>query len=61
MAHAAVLEGVGVGTAEATALAASMQFLLRDVCSTAAGIWLNHTIARRAGRDLRRWRLVADL
>ena len=56
-----VLEGVGVGREGATALSASLNFILRDGCGMASTLLFTAVTASRFRGDVKRWRLFADL
>eukprot|EP00588_Corethron_pennatum_P002007 CAMPEP_0194300984 /NCGR_PEP_ID=MMETSP0169-20130528/61555_1 /TAXON_ID=218684 /ORGANISM="Corethron pennatum, Strain L29A3" /LENGTH=280 /DNA_ID=CAMNT_0039051207 /DNA_START=111 /DNA_END=953 /DNA_ORIENTATION=+ len=55
-----ILIGMGVGNAEATALSASLNFLMRDGAGMAAGLLFTGAAAGRFRYDVKRWRLFAD-
>ena len=57
----AVLMGVGVGQAEATALSGTVSWLLRDVWSKVGAVWFAAHHATDLDNDAKRWRFVADL
>jgi len=56
-----VLEGVGVGRQGATALSASLNFIVRDGCGMASTLLFTAITASKFRSDVKRWRLVADL
>jgi len=56
-----VLEGLGVGRQGATALSASLNFILRDGCGMASTLLFTAATASRFRGDVKRWRLFADL
>lgn len=55
-----VLEGVGVGREGATALAATLDFLIRDGCGMIASLVLTSGFSSTFRRDIKRWKLFAD-
>eukprot|EP00744_Colponema_vietnamica_P016815 GILI01023611.1.p1 GENE.GILI01023611.1~~GILI01023611.1.p1 ORF type:complete len:433 (+),score=68.72 GILI01023611.1:38-1336(+) len=57
----AVLMGVGVGHAEATALSGTFSWLIRDVTSKVGAVWFAAYHATDLDNDAKRWRFVADL
>lgn len=56
-----ILEGVGVGRQDATALSALLNFLIRDGCGMAATLIFTAAAAERFRSDVKRWRLFADI
>lgn len=56
-----VLEGVGVGREGATALSASLNFIVRDGCGMAATLLFTAMASSSFRCDVKRWRLFADL
>ena len=56
-----VLQGVGVGSADATALSALLNFLVRDGCGMVASLMLTSVTASKFAADVKRWRLMADI
>lgn len=56
-----VLEGVGVGKEGATALSASINFIVRDGCGMLATLLFTSVAASKFRADIKRWRLFADL
>mmetsp|Transcript_24795 Transcript_24795/g.53670 ORF Transcript_24795/g.53670 Transcript_24795/m.53670 type:complete len:534 (+) Transcript_24795:65-1666(+) len=56
-----VLEGVGVGKEGATALSASLNFIVRDGCGMLATLLFTSVAASKFRADIKRWRLFADL
>lgn len=61
LATAAVLEGVGVGDAEATALAATLTWILKDGAGMIGRILFAAYIGTSLDYDCKRWRLFADV
>lgn len=55
-----MLGGLGVGSAEATPLAAAVQWVLRDGAGMLGGLLFASGCASLFDRDLKRWRLFAD-
>ncbi len=56
-----VLEGVGVGREGATALSASLNFIVRDGCGMASTLLFTAMTSSKFRGDVKRWRLVADI
>jgi len=56
-----ILEGVGVGSSEATALSALFNYLVRDGCGMAAGLLFTYAASSRFRTDSKRWRIFADV
>jgi Vitamin B6 photo-protection and homoeostasis len=56
-----ILEGVGVGRADATALSALLNFIVRDGCGMLASLLFTAAAASRFQTDVKRWRLLADV
>ncbi|OEU22743.1 DUF647-domain-containing protein, partial [Fragilariopsis cylindrus CCMP1102] len=56
-----ILEGVGVGSSEATALSALFNYLVRDGCGMAAGLLFTYAASSRFRTDVKRWRIFADV
>jgi len=56
-----ILEGVGVGREGATALSAMLNFIARDGAGMIATLLFTSVASSRFRRDIKRWRLVADL
>ena len=56
-----VLEGVGVGREGATALSASLNFIVRDGCGMASTLLFTAMASSKFRADVKRWRLVADI
>jgi hypothetical protein len=56
-----ILEGVGVGRAGATALSATLNFLIRDGCGMAASLLFTSYASRGFRRDVKRWKFFADI
>jgi hypothetical protein len=60
MATGAVLEGMGVGRAEATALQATIQWIYRDGASMLGGLLFTSLSSHDFGQNVKQWRLFAD-
>jgi len=58
---AAILEGLGVGSAAASALAATQQTVVRDACGMLGSLLFAWRCAGAFDRDAKRWRLFADV
>jgi hypothetical protein len=56
-----ILEGLGVGRADATATSAILNFLVRDGCGMFATLVFTATAASKFAGDVKRWRLLADI
>ena len=56
-----ILEGVGVGRAGATALSATLNFLIRDGCGMVASLLFTSYAARGFRRHVKRWKFFADI
>jgi hypothetical protein len=56
-----ILEGLGVGRADATATSAILNFLVRDGCGMLATLLFTATAASKFAGDVKRWRLLADI
>lgn len=56
-----VLEGVGVGREGATALSASLNFIVRDGCGMASTLLFTALASSKFRSDVKRWRLLADI
>mmetsp|Transcript_29202 Transcript_29202/g.93835 ORF Transcript_29202/g.93835 Transcript_29202/m.93835 type:complete len:477 (-) Transcript_29202:141-1571(-) len=56
-----ILEGMGVGKAGVTSLAATMQWMARDGSSMLGGLLFTAFASSSFGIDIKRWRLFADL
>lgn len=56
-----VLEGVGVGRDGATALSATLNFILRDGCGSASTLLFTALKAEKFRVDVKKWRLFADI
>ena len=56
-----ILEGVGVGRAGATALSATLNFILRDGCGMVASLLFTSYAARGFRRNVKRWKFFADI
>ena len=56
-----VLEGVGVGREGATALSASLNFIVRDGFGMASTLLFTAFAASKFRANVKRWRLVADI
>ena len=55
-----ILEGVGVGKEGATALSASLNFILRDGAGMVASLLFTAMNGSHFGKDIKRWKLFAD-
>ncbi len=56
-----VLEGIGVGREGATALSASLNFIIRDGCGMASNLIFTATSADKFRSNVKNWRLFADI
>ena len=56
-----ILEGVGVGRAGATALSATLNFLIRDGCGMIASLLFTSYAAHSFRRNIKRWKFFADI
>lgn len=56
-----ILEGVGVGRAGATALSATLNFLIRDASGMLASLLFTSYAARGFRRNVKRWKYFADI
>ena len=56
-----ILEGVGVGRSDATALSATLNFLLRDGCGMIASLLFTSLAASTFRRNIKRWKYFADI
>ncbi|KAL7543655.1 hypothetical protein ACHAXR_012959 [Thalassiosira sp. AJA248-18] len=56
-----ILEGVGVGRAGATALSATLNFLIRDGCGMIASLLFTSYAAHSFRRNVKRWKYFADI
>lgn len=56
-----VLEGVGVGRSSATALSATLNFLIRDGCGMIASLLFSSYFASSFRRNVKRWKYFADV
>lgn len=56
-----VLQGVGVGRSDATALSATLNFLLRDGCGMIASLLFTSIAASTFRRNIKRWKYFADI
>jgi hypothetical protein len=56
-----ILEGVGVGRSGATALSATLNFLLRDGCGMIASLLFTSIAASTFRRNIKRWKYFADI
>ena len=56
-----VLEGIGVGRQGATALSASLNFIIRDGCGMASTLIFTALASSKFRTDVKRWRIVADV
>lgn len=61
LATARILEGVGVGRAGATALSATLNFIIRDGCGMVASLLFTSYAARSFRRNVKRWKYFADI
>lgn len=57
----AILQGVGVGEAEATALSGTLQWVTRDGTGMVGRILFATVVASDLDNDAKRWRLAADI
>ncbi|CAG9465042.1 unnamed protein product [Pedinophyceae sp. YPF-701] len=57
----ALLRGVGVGAAAATAVAATFQFILKDMAGMLGGICFASAAGASLDKHAKQWRLFADL
>lgn len=55
-----ILEGVGVGRTGATALSATLNFLIRDGCGMIASLLFTSLAASSFRRNVKRWKYFAD-
>ena len=58
---AAILQGLGVGSAAASALAATQQTVVRDACGMLGSLLFAWRYAGAFDRDVKQWRLFADV
>ncbi|KAL7477435.1 hypothetical protein ACHAW6_003240 [Cyclotella cf. meneghiniana] len=56
-----ILEGVGVGRSGATALSATLNFLIRDGCGMVASLLFTSLAASTFRRNIKRWKFFADI
>jgi hypothetical protein len=56
-----ILEGVGVGRTGATALSATLNFIVRDGCGMIPSLLFTASLSSRFKGDIKRWRLFADI
>ncbi|KAL7531058.1 hypothetical protein ACHAWF_003614 [Thalassiosira exigua] len=56
-----ILEGVGVGRSDATALSATLNFVVRDGCGMLASLAFSSCTARSFRRNVKRWKFFADV
>jgi hypothetical protein len=56
-----VLEGVGVGKEGATALSASLNFIIRDGCGMISTLVFTALASSRFRSDVKKWRILADV
>ncbi|KAL3805091.1 hypothetical protein HJC23_003319 [Cyclotella cryptica] len=56
-----ILEGVGVGRSGATALSATLNFLIRDGCGMVASLLFTSLAASSFRRNIKRWKYFADI
>ncbi len=56
-----VLEGIGVGREGATALSASLNFIVRDGCGMASNLIFTAASADKFRSNVKKWRLFADI
>ena len=56
-----VLEGIGVGREGASALSASLNFIVRDGCGMASTLLFTAASSSRFRHDVKKWRLFADI
>ena len=56
-----ILEGVGVGRAGATALSATLNFIIRDGCGMLASLLFTSFVAHSFRRNVKRWKFFADI
>ncbi len=56
-----VLEGVGVGREGATALSASINFIVRDGCGMASTLLFTASASDKFKSNVKKWRLFADI
>ena len=56
-----VLEGVGVGKEGATALSASLNFIMRDGCGMVSTLLFTALASSRFRSDVKKWRILADV
>ncbi len=56
-----VLHGVGVGRSGATALSATINFLIRDGCGMAASLLFTSHVSHSFRRNVKKWKYFADI
>jgi len=56
-----ILEGMGVGSAEATPLSASLNFIVRDGIGMITSLIFTYITSNKFKSDVKRWRIFADL
>ena len=56
-----IFEGIGVGRQDATALSATINFLVRDGCGMASTLMFTALSSNKFRSDVKRWRLFADI
>lgn len=56
-----ILEGVGVGKSGATALSASLNFIVRDGCGMVSTLLFTACVSSAFRFNVKKWRLVADV
>lgn len=56
-----ILHGVGVGRSGATALSATINFLIRDGCGMVASLLFTSYVAHSFRRNVKRWKYFADI
>jgi len=61
LATQAILEGMGVGDAGTTALAATIQWIIRDGASMVGGLVFTSLVSANFSKNVKTWRLFADL
>jgi hypothetical protein len=61
MSTQAILVGMGVGRSDVTAVAATIQWVLRDGASLLGGLVFTSLSSYNFGQDVKAWRLFADL
>jgi len=56
-----ILHGMGVGRSGATALSATINFLIRDGCGMAASLLFTSYVSHSFRRNVKRWKYFADI